>query len=80
MTDASDLWTVADEPSMEDFEAAEEEEPQVGARILRVVGVLLVILALLLYFVAPFYNFFSSLRRGWPRARAYRGSLRPLAC
>ena len=67
MTDESDLWTVVDEPSMEDFEAAEEDEPQVGARVLRVVGVLLVILALLLYFVAPFYNFFSSVPYHWLR-------------
>jgi hypothetical protein len=52
------LWTDADEPSPDDFEAA-EEEPQAGARmilvrILRLVGVLFLILALLLYFVAPF--------------------------
>ncbi len=72
MTDASGLRTVVDEPSMEDFEAAEEEQPQVGARvvlirILRVVGVLLVILALLLYFVAPFYNSFWSVRYQWLR-------------
>ena len=72
VTDGSDLWTVVDEPSVEDFRAAEEEEPQVGARsvlvrILRFVGVLLVILALLFYLVAPFYNFFSSVTYHWLR-------------
>jgi hypothetical protein len=54
----NDLWTAADEPSPDDFEAAEEEpEPVAGTiavRILRLVGVLFLILALLLYFVAPF--------------------------
>ncbi len=54
----NDLWTDADEPSPDDFEAA-EEAPESGAttilvRTLRLVGVLFLILALLLYFVAPF--------------------------
>jgi hypothetical protein len=58
VTDESELSTVADEPSQEDFDAADEEEPQVGARdvlvrVLKIVGVLLVIVALLLYFVVP---------------------------
>jgi hypothetical protein len=72
VTDESDLWTVVDEPSMEDFDAAEEEEPQAGARvvlirILRVVGVLLVVLALVLYIVVPFYSSFWSVPYQWLR-------------
>jgi hypothetical protein len=65
VTDEDDLWTTAEEPSEEDFEAAEREQPPRGPRetlvwILRLVGVLLVILALVLYLVAPY----SSLLRG----------------
>jgi hypothetical protein len=61
MSDENDLWMVGDEPSLEDFEAAEEEESRAGTRpvlvrILRVVGVVLVIVALLFYFVVPFRN------------------------
>jgi len=49
----------SDEPSIDDFEAADEEMPPVGARailfrILRALGVMLLIVALLLYFVTPF--------------------------
>jgi hypothetical protein len=73
VTDEREPLTVADEPSLEDFEAAEQEEPQVGAkaglvRALRVAGVLLVVLALVLYyFVVPFSNVFSSVASHWRR-------------
>ena len=65
-------WTVLEEPSWEDFDAAEEEEPKARARavlvrILRIVGVLLVIVALLLYFIAPFNNIFGSAPIRWFR-------------
>ena len=64
VTDDHDVGTTVEEPSEEDFEAAAEEEPPVGAavvlvRILKAVGVLFVILALLLYFVIPFYGTFT---------------------
>lgn len=75
VTDASGLWTVLDEPSLEDFEAAENEEVHAGTRgvlvrILRVVVVLLVISALLLYFVVPFGNVFNSTTYRWLRPNA----------
>ncbi len=68
MADGSDPWDLSDEPSMEDFEAAEDEQPPVGARValvrtLKTVGVLLVIVALLLYFVVPFNNALSDVLR-----------------
>lgn len=58
MTDASGLWAVSDEPSIEDFEAAEEEELRPDARrvltrALRAGVALLLVVALLLYFVVP---------------------------
>lgn len=67
VTDEVDLRADADEPSMEDFEAAEQEELPTGPwvvlrRILRIVGVLLVIAALLVYFVVPYQNVFSAWR------------------
>jgi hypothetical protein len=72
VTDDHDLGTTVEEPSAEDFEAAAEEEPQVGARvvlvrILKSVGVLFVILALLLYFVIPFYSTFRRVQDDWRR-------------
>ena len=72
MTSESDLWTVVEEPSMEDFETAKEEEPHVGARhalfrVVRVVGTLLVILALLLYFIVPLNNVFMNVPNHWQR-------------
>jgi hypothetical protein len=59
MADEDDFISDADEPSPEDFEADEHVEPPGGARavvfrVLRVAGVLILILALLLYFVVPF--------------------------
>ena len=59
--DERDLWITADEPSPEEFEAAEEEPRPAGPRvmlrrILRLLGVLVLIFALLLYFVVPFRN------------------------
>lgn len=62
MTDEFDYLTAYEEPSAEDFEAAEEEEElQAGGRtvrfrILRAVGILIVILALVLYLVVPYGN------------------------
>ena len=78
VTDESEQPTFEDEPSVEDFEAAEQEPPPAGlkvavVRILRLVGVLLVIVALLLYFVVPFNTAFRSvlhrlrLPGGWMR-------------
>ena len=63
MTDERDNRTDPDEPSPEDFEAADEHVPALGpsavlARILRTVGVLFLVVALLLYFVAPFRSAF----------------------
>ena len=63
MTGDLDTWTAPDEPSTEDFEAAGEEVPALGpravlARIVRTVGVLFLVVALLLYFVAPFRSAF----------------------
>jgi hypothetical protein len=57
-TAEDELPTVADEPSQEDFDAADEEEPQDGAKavlfkVLKVVAVLLVVVAVLLYLVVP---------------------------
>ena len=62
MADECDVEADVDEPSPEDFAAAEDESPQVGmrvvlARILRTVGVLFVIVALLVYLVVPVRTF-----------------------
>jgi hypothetical protein len=72
MADEDDLGTDADEPSPEDFAAAEQEEPQAGARVvrfrfLRLVGVLLVVLALVLYFAVPVSHVFPHVSFGWRR-------------
>jgi hypothetical protein len=74
VADESELPAVADEPSQEDFDAADEEAPQVGTRevlvrVLKVVGVLLVILALLLYFVVPVSSVSFPWRRLGPGMR-----------
>lgn len=59
MIDDTELDTPPDEPSREDFEAAEREaKERVGrasrvARILRLVGVMFVIVALVAYLVVP---------------------------
>jgi len=81
--------TVVEEPSPEDFDAAEEEESPAGPwaivlRILRIVAVLIVIAALLVYFVAPYGRFLGLTRYRWiphgiriqpiPRAPAPAGS------
>lgn len=63
-----------DEPSLEEFEAAEREEPQAGARIvlfriLRTVGVLFVVLALVVYFAVPVRSFFIRVTHEWRRPR-----------
>jgi hypothetical protein len=60
VSDDHDPGPTAEEPSAEDFEAAAEERPDVGVRpllvrVLKFIGVLFVVLALLLYLVVPFY-------------------------
>ncbi len=80
VADENHLWAVEDEPSIEDFEAAEEEEQQVGRsavrfRILRVVGVLFVVLALVFYLVVPANSLF---RRLAPRLRLPTIRSRPI--
>ena len=72
VTDERDVEADTDEPSLEDFEAAEQEEPQAGARvvlfrILRTVGVLLVVLALVVYFAVPVSSFFIHVTHDWRR-------------
>jgi len=59
VTDDDSSPPVADEPSDEDFEAPAEEDPASRARltffrVLRLLGTLLIILALLVYFIPPF--------------------------
>lgn len=71
MSDDHDLGRTAEEPSAEDFEAAAEERPRAGVgsvlvRILKSVGVLFVVLALLVYFAIPYYNAFEGVPRGRP--------------
>lgn len=59
-----------DEPSPEDFEAADQDgygAKPVSVRVLRAVVVMLVIVAMLLYFVGPFYNVFDSAPFRWLR-------------
>jgi len=61
---------ILDEPSTEDFEAAEQVDQPSGAgavvfRILRVAGVLLLIVALLLYFVMPFRDVVVRVLHQW---------------
>jgi hypothetical protein len=72
MADEDDHGTDADEPSLEDFAAAEQEEPQAGARVvrfrfLRRVGVLFVVLALIVYFAVPVTYIFTHGSFGWRR-------------
>ena len=74
MGDDNDLGPTVGEPSVEDFEAAAEERPQVGVtpvlvKVLKSAGVLFVVVALLLYLVAPFYNTFTRVPHGWPTPR-----------
>jgi hypothetical protein len=64
VTDESGAWAAYDEPSWEDFEAAEAEDQQLRQRgsrfrILRAVGILIVVLALVLYLVVPRFVYFS---------------------
>jgi hypothetical protein len=72
VSDDDDFGTTVEEPSAEDFEAAAEERPQNGkrsvlVRILRAAGVLFVVVALLLYFVVPFYDTFKGVPYDWRR-------------
>jgi len=70
VTGESGPWVVFDEPAAEDFETDAADEPKAGARavfvrVLRAVGVLLVIVALLFYFIAPFNSFIRSVPLHW---------------
>ncbi len=74
MTDESDPGMSVDEPPIEEFEA--EEAPPAGPwavpfRVLRAVVALLVIVALLFYFVAPFRTVVRSIPRylKWPSTK-----------
>ena len=63
-------WTILDEPSPDEFEAAEEElaKPSAGVivwRIVRLAVALLLVAALLVYFVTPFTNIFGSVPFRW---------------
>jgi hypothetical protein len=72
MADEDDRGTDGDEPSQEDFAAAEQEELQTGARvvrfrILRRIVALLVVLALVLYFAVPVSHVFTHTSSGGRR-------------
>lgn len=74
MNDERDLWTpLAREPSAAEFEAAEAEHRQRSVRkvVLRTLwrlAALLVVVALLAYFIVPFNGFLgSSLKHEWHR-------------
>lgn len=74
VTDEQGLWTVLVEPSAADFDEPEEDELQPAARrvllrILRVGLVLLLVVALLLYFVVPLGNIFTSVPEYLQRLR-----------
>jgi hypothetical protein len=62
VTDENGHWSAEREPRPEEFEAPEDEVPRRPssplARVLRLVGVLILVTALLMYFVTPFNNFF----------------------
>jgi hypothetical protein len=64
VTDENGHWSAEHEPSLEEFEAPEDEVTSRTssplARVLRLVGVLILITALLMYFVTPFNNFFTT--------------------
>lgn len=66
----SATWTILDEPSDDEFEAADEERSQVGVQgivfqIIRRAVALLLVVALALYFATPFTNFFGSVTYSW---------------
>ena len=70
MTNQTPTWTILDEPSPDEFEAAEEElaKPSAGVivwRIVRLAVALLLVAALLVYFVTPFTNIFGSVPYRW---------------
>jgi hypothetical protein len=75
MIDGDDLRTTAEEPSAEDFQAAEEELPPRGVRsalvrILTSVGIVFVVVALLVYIVVPFYITLRGAAYDSPRPRS----------
>ena len=69
MSDDNGLWTDAPGPLIGDFEDPPEDEACLARRgllrVLRTVGVLVLIAALLAYFVAPFNNFFIGATTRW---------------
>ena len=73
----------ADEPSPADFEAAEEERAAIGAkavlgRVVKVVVGLLLVVALLAYFIEPFNTIFGNAYRWWrPSVRLHAIPLAP---
>ena len=72
MTDERDPSTASDEPSPEEFAVDADEDLQLARRrarvgVVRVIVTLLVVVALLLYFITPFNNVFSSAPFHWLR-------------
>jgi len=74
VTEHTELQTPVDEPSPEDFEAAEQEaaQPEVGprsvlVRVLRLAGVLFVVVALVFYLAVPVGVFLSRVSHDWLR-------------
>ncbi|MDR3685651.1 MAG: hypothetical protein P4L93_01650 [Coriobacteriia bacterium] len=70
MSNEIPTWTVLDEPSAEEFEAAEEELAKPSARsivfrFLKLVVALLLVAALVVYFATPFINVFGSAPYRW---------------
>lgn len=79
LAEEAGFWSVVDALSLQDDETFEEEPPSgsrarsIGRAAARVVGVLLVILALLAYFTAPFGNTTTS-----AQVQGQRPSVRPI--
>ena len=72
MTDDRDFSVIADQPSSTEFEDTEDEDGQVAerprrSRVVKLVVTLLVVVALLLYFITPFNSVFSSAPFHWLR-------------
>ena len=69
MNDGNGLWTDELGPVLEDFEDPPEVETpsarSVHVRVLRTIAVLVLIAALLVYFVVPFNNFFLGATTRW---------------
>jgi hypothetical protein len=72
VADERDSSGVHDEPSAEEFAADTDEDLQAARRrarvgVVRMIVTLLVVVALLLYFITPFNNVFSSAPFHWLR-------------